>query len=513
MVDSPDPSDKFERLRQQAEELVGQRPDVAAPPPTSILELIHELRIHQAELEIQNEELRRAQHEISELHHEYEDLYEFAPCGYVTLNAKGIITHVNLTGIRLLGKTRQYLYHSTFSGFIDPDGEHAFLAARQKAGETGEKQSTELPLKGEKEPFLWVRAEIEADRDEAKAVVQWRIVLVDITAKKAAEELLAESEMLHRTTIENISDTVMITDDEGRFVYVFPNIITIFGWTSEEIDALGNVSALLGGKIVDLEELRAKQEITDVEAVITDKQGKTHALLVNIKRVIIKNGTILYTCRDISKLKGTEEELRQLNQTLDWRVAERTTELETSAQQIKAKAADLRQVNLRLQKEIDARKRTQIALEQKTEEIKTHLLELEEANAALKVLIKKVKNERHELEEKVVCNLDDLIRPHLAAIAAGKLAPRQRVLLDVIRKNIDDIASPLSRRLLIDGRHLTPIEMRVANLIRQGKTTKEIAALMGVATSTIDFHRLNIRRRLNLTNKKTNLQSYLRSFT
>jgi DNA-binding CsgD family transcriptional regulator len=65
----------------------------------------------------------------------------------------------------------------------------------------------------------------------------------------------------------------------------------------------------------------------------------------------------------------------------------------------------------------------------------------------------------------------------------------------------------------MDARHLTPTETRVANLIRQGRTTKDIADLMGVASSTIDFHRLNIRKKLKLTNKRINLQSYLKSLT
>jgi hypothetical protein len=74
-----DQSNKFEHLRIQAESLIQNQPNVTPSDSLDILELIHELKIYQAELEIQNEELKRAQHEISELHHEYEDLYEFAP--------------------------------------------------------------------------------------------------------------------------------------------------------------------------------------------------------------------------------------------------------------------------------------------------------------------------------------------------------------------------------------------------------------------------------------------------
>ena len=94
------------------------RDSAPAPDP---LQLVQELRIHQSELEIQNEELQRAQEELSEYHREYERLYEFAPCGYVTLNPNGIITRVNLTGVKLLGVPRRYLIHSGLSRYIAKD--------------------------------------------------------------------------------------------------------------------------------------------------------------------------------------------------------------------------------------------------------------------------------------------------------------------------------------------------------------------------------------------------------
>jgi DNA-binding CsgD family transcriptional regulator len=148
---------------------------------------------------------------------------------------------------------------------------------------------------------------------------------------------------------------------------------------------------------------------------------------------------------------------------------------------------------------------------QKSNELEVHAVGLEEANIALKVLLKERENERHVLEEKVVCNINELTQRHLEQLAAGNLSQRQRAIVDAIKSSLDDIASPLSRRFIIDSSHLTPGETQVANFIRQGKTTKEIAGLMGVATSTIDFHRLNIRRKLGLTSKKINLESYLKS--
>ena len=108
----------------------------------------------------------------------------------MNLNAKGIITRANLTTVGLLETTRQFLLDSGFNQFIAVGWEHSFLDALKKAGETGEKQSIELPLKRKKGASFWVRADIDADQDETGKVNQWRMVLVDITKKKAAEEVL-----------------------------------------------------------------------------------------------------------------------------------------------------------------------------------------------------------------------------------------------------------------------------------------------------------------------------------
>ena len=188
MLDHQDSSGKFERLREQAEDLIRQRPDSSPDPPPDILELIHELRVHQVELEIQNEELQRAQQEISDLHHKFENLYEFAPCGYLTLNTKGIITEANLTAVALLATEKSSLLRSAFSSFILPGWENVYLTARKKAGETGEKQSIELRLKTKDDSVLWVRADLEADREKDGSVNQWRMVLLDISLKITALE-------------------------------------------------------------------------------------------------------------------------------------------------------------------------------------------------------------------------------------------------------------------------------------------------------------------------------------
>jgi len=507
MISHRDRSDKFEHLRIQAEALIQKQPDVANSPSLNILELIYELKIYHAELEIQNEELKRSHQELTDLHHEYENLYEFAPCGYVTLNEKGVINRINLSGTRLIGIERKLTQYSGFSQFIASGWGDTYYSALKMAGETGEKQTVEFPLKGESKPPLWVRAEIEADLDENDQVTQWRLVLVDISLKKEAEiKLLANEKKYRQLFTEMISGATVLEakdhDNSGRIIDA--RILEVNAAFERLTDIPSDVAV---GK--SIRQLWPKTEafwFDKIDQVIQTGQPAEvevfhHELGKHFRMSVFRLGEqrIGATFIDISTHKEIEHSLEEDSLNLEFEVKQRMVEL--------------KRANLQLREEVQSHKRTGIVLAKQSKELQARTARLEDANATLKVLLERVENDRRELEETVVCNLNDLILPDLNAIAAGKLGQRQRILLDNVSRSIDDIASPLGRRFAMDARHLTPTETRVANLIRQGRTTKDIADLMGVASSTIDFHRLNIRKKLKLTNKRINLQSYLKSLT
>ncbi|MFH2060507.1 MAG: ATP-binding protein [Pseudomonadota bacterium] len=228
MSESKNSPSKFELLKQQAEVLIRQKPDLASEFPSDILELIHELKIHQVELEIQNEELKRSQHELSELHRDFQNLYEFAPCGYVTLNPKGIITRANLTAVSLLQTIRQFLSGSGFSQYIAAGWNDIYIDARQKAIKAG-KQSVELQMKNKNKIPLWVLAEIEADKDVTGAVLQWRIVLMDISEQKKAAEAIQRSEAKYRNMIESMTDAVYVCSPDHAIEFMNSTMIKRLG--------------------------------------------------------------------------------------------------------------------------------------------------------------------------------------------------------------------------------------------------------------------------------------------
>lgn len=117
------------------------------------------------------------------------------------------------------------------------------------------------------------------------------------------------SQELHELVLSNISDAVFITDEAGRFTYICPNVHTIFGRTVDETASLGSIQGLLGDFSFDREALEAEGELQNLERRVRDKAGAPHALLVNVKRVRIEDGTLLFTCRDVTERKKMEEAL------------------------------------------------------------------------------------------------------------------------------------------------------------------------------------------------------------
>lgn len=130
-------------------------------------------------------------------------------------------------------------------------------------------------------------------------------------AERTVQPLSAD-DVFHQWVLANISDTVFITQDDGTFTYICPNIHTVFGYTDGEVWQLANVQALGLGNIFQLEELIAVGEIANIDAHITDKAGAKHNLLVNIKRVGLGRGTVLYVCRDNTARRRIELRLTSL---------------------------------------------------------------------------------------------------------------------------------------------------------------------------------------------------------
>lgn len=136
---------------------------------------------------------------------------------------------------------------------------------------------------------------------------------------------------------------------------------------------------------------------------------------------------------------------------------------------------------------------------------------LHESNVALRSVLARVEDGKREVADSLQANIDKIIKPLLATLEAELPASQQRYI-ELIRENLDDIASPFTDNLSKQFMSLTPSELRVCDMVRQGLASKEIARLLHVSPSTINRHREHIRNKLGLTHRSVNLATYLNSY-
>src|SRR5271157_3950474 len=166
-------------LRRRAEEIMRKQPgELDIVPPADLQRVIHELGVHQIELEMQNEELRRTQQELGASREKYFDLYDLAPVGYVTLNEKGIIMEANLTAAVMLGRERSHLVGCPMSLFIYMEDQNIYYLCYERSHQVCELRM----VRKDGAPF-WVRVNISIWRGTG-ATTGSRAVLVDISERK-----------------------------------------------------------------------------------------------------------------------------------------------------------------------------------------------------------------------------------------------------------------------------------------------------------------------------------------
>jgi len=163
--------------------------------------------------------------------------------------------------------------------------------------------------------------------------------------------------------------------------------------------------------------------------------------------------------------------------------------------------------------EITLLKLTEEALKQSKLAVEEQKRELEEANIALKVLLRQRENDKAELERKVLGNIKTLVLPYVEKLKRAPLRARDKTTIDIIDTHLKDIISPLMQRLANINILLTPQELQVATLVKDGRSSKEIAEILSISETTVHFHRKNLRRKFGIKSRATNLRSYLMSIT
>ncbi len=169
----------------------------------AVRRMVHELRVHQIELEMQNEELRESQLALDTAQARYFELYDLAPVGYCTVSEQGLLTQANLTIASLLGLTRRALSKQALTRFIYREDEDTYYLLRRALVESGEPQSCELRMKKADGSLFWVHLAATAAL-VADGASELRIAITDINTRKQAEVLLRDSEYRYKTLFDSM---------------------------------------------------------------------------------------------------------------------------------------------------------------------------------------------------------------------------------------------------------------------------------------------------------------------
>jgi len=289
---------------------------------------------------------------------------------------------------------------------------------------------------------------------------------------RSMEQILKQSEEKYRSLLNNAGDAVLTADEKGNLLEANRKAEELFGYTIEEIvgshisrihppeewDKIWNVFQGLAGN--------GRQTVT--ATFILTKDGRKIPVDITGTAIEFRGQMIIQGIfRDATGVRMKESALLAARDKMDGRVEERATELEKANK------------------------------------------DLEEANVALRVLLNRQTEDNKKLEERLQVNIEELVVPYLEKLKQAGLNGKYHDYLTLLEANLNDIVSPFIQNISAVYRNLTPTEIRVAEMIKQGRASKDIAEVLNASVGTINTHRNNIRKKLNLRKQNKNLRSYL----
>jgi PAS domain S-box-containing protein len=333
--------------------------------------------------------------------------------------------------------------------YVNPEDRERF---KRLCEEHGSVEGFEEQVYRKDRKKAWVSINARVVRDEYGKTLYYEGTIEDITLRKEMEDALRGSEERYRTFIDSTSDGVFLKDSQLRYIIVNKQLRTFFKRAEEEI--IGKTDLELRprndaekARRADMKSLRSPSIVISEE--VMDRR------IYEIRRFAVDLG---------GKTRGVGGYVRNITE---------------------AKKAE--------------------------EELKVKSLNLEEVNAALKVLLKQREQDKNEMEDKILGNVRKLVLPYVERLREKRLDDEQKTYLNILETNLRNIISPFAQKMTSLYASFTPAEIRVANLIKDGKTVKEIAGIARVSGNAVNHHRQNIRDKLGLNKQKTNLRSYLMS--
>jgi PAS domain S-box-containing protein len=366
----------------------------------------------------------------------------------------------------------------------------------------------------------WLRFTAAAIRDHSGQLVGAVETLEDITDQKKAEASLRDNQLRLQSILQGSPIPMFVIDKNHKVLYWNRALEELSQIPAKEVIGTNqHWRAFYSEKRPCMADLLLDKKIREIPQWYQGKYNKSRLIheaydakdyfpslgsgkWMQFTAAIIRDsqGQVIgavETLEDITERRRGEIALQKAHDELEQRVEERTADLVESSEALKSEIAERKEV----EKKLRIRER----------ELKIKSGNLEEMNTALKVLLEQRDKDKREVEEMILKNAKELLSPYVEKLKKTKLTDIQSAQLSIIESNLENMISPFLKNL--QGRHLnlTPKETRIASLIKEGRTTKEIAALLGMSTPAVEFHRNNIRSKLGLKNKKANLVSHLSS--
>lgn len=394
-----------------------------------------------------------------------------SPGAALCLDRAGLIVHANPAALELMDARPDQvigrMLTDIFSGLPWPPDENStsgqsLRASLSRVGDSGQ-VTVEIRITpcqtqaGER--LFWLHARDVAARG---------ITLRDVLNRTRAEEELRQGEKIFRRVFEDAEVGMAIWGDDGFLEEVNSCLCRLLGYTEDELKKIHYLD-LTHPEDKDLS-LRHDRRIFSGEI----------SFISHEKRYLRKDGTPIWFLASDSLVR--DEEGRPQHTVTHFQ-------------------------------DITQRKAAEEALQEKERQLQAQTESLEQTNTALKVLLDHREQERINLEKGMLSSLEKLVIPYLQE--ARKATNRQEcdTYLDISLSNLKEVAGPFASHLSSPQAVLSPVEMKVADLIRHGKTSDEVAELLTISIHTVARHREAIRRKLGLTNRKVNLTAYLQSLS
>lgn len=409
--------------------------------------------------------LKKAQEKFRESEERYRSLFDRSLDLIYLHDFEGRFLDANDAALNRLGYTKEEISSLNFASFLSEDqipvafqSVETILAGKQKG-------LTEYRLKHKDGSDVYVESRGSLVMSHGKpAAIQ--AIARDITERKKAQEALKEAELKLRTIFDYASDGILLAQRYDRmFSTANKRMCQLLGYTEKEILRLS---------VYDIHPKESLPYVVDQ----FERQIREEILVAKDVPVLRKDGTVFFA--------------------------------DVSSSPINVNG---REYLLGMFRDITERKRSEETLRQREEELSAKSHNLEEMNAALKVLLKQREEDRMQIEENVLANVKTSVLPYIEKLKEGILTRHQKNCLKMIEEQMKEIVAPFLRTISRSSFDLTPQELRVADLVKHGNTTKEIAGILRISMKTVDYHRDNLRKKLGIKNNKTNLRSFLLKFS